>query len=445
MGGLDRTAPGRRLSAALSVAVFLAYFDRSMPGAGAALLERELALGDAALGFAIATSGAIAYAAVAIGVAIVGERGGARWRRAALLGGMTLWTIGAVALAWVRSFDGLVGAEIAIGAGQALFAPAAVTMIADAAPRDALARAMTRYTLASTSGRTRAMLIAGALIAAVAATGWAMPGVPAPWRTIFLISAIPNAIMIVVIAKLAAGASRAIPPIADKNGPSTSSGRTGEKRFRPELASAARTPRWFELAGGFATAVAPILVIQSIGIWYPTLLVRLGGWRAAEAAMAAGAATLIAALAGQWLGARWLDRHPGWQRAPVAVNGGAIVIAGLAIGGSARFGAGWAVAGLAVADAALGVATVASLATIQLIAPPGARRRGNSLFFAAVTLIGAGLGPLLTGLISDTGGASGATLANGLVAMAGVGLVLAIGGHLLGQGGIGYRERQGRR
>jgi MFS family permease len=431
MGGLDRAAPGRRLSAALSVAVFLAYFDRSMPGAGAVLLKRELGLSDAALGFAIATAAAIAYAMVAIGVAIAGERGRARWRRAALLGGMVLWTMGAAALAWVRSFGGLVGAEIAIGAGQALFAPAAVTMIADAAPRDALARAMTRYTLASTSGRTGAMLIAGALIAAIAATGWVVPGVAAPWRAIFLISAIPNGVMIVAIAGLVAPGPSASSGV-EKSGPSTSSGRTVAEASVPQ-------PGWRRLTGGFATAVAPILVIQSIGIWYPTLLVRLGGWRAADAAMAAGGATLIAALAGQWLGARWIDRHAVSRRAPVVVNGGAILIAGLAIGGSVRFGTGWAVAGLAMADAALGVATVASLAAIQLIVPPGSRRRGNGLFFAVVTLIGAGLGPLLTGLISDTGGASGTTLANGLVAVAVTALALAIGGHLLGGRSIGYR------
>jgi hypothetical protein len=276
-----------------------------------------------------------------------------------------------------------------------------------------------------------------------------VPGLPAPWRAIFLLSAIPNGIMIVVIAGLVgrphsiAGGYRPLRRRLRRRSEqaSTASGRTGvgtsaaaEAGAVPVSASGAGCRR---LAGGFATAVAPIIVIQAIGVWYPTLLVRLGGWRAAEAAMAAGATTLAAALAGQWLGARWLDRRPAWR--PVAINSGAILIAGLAIGGSARLGAGWAVAGLAVADAALGVATVASLAAIQRLVPRSARRRGNSLFFALVTLIGAGLGPFLTGLISDKGGASGATLAGGLVAVAALALVLAIGGHLLGGRGIEYR------
>jgi len=91
----------------------------------------------------------------------------------------------------------------------------------------------------------------------------------------------------------------------------------------------------------------------------------------------------------------------------------------------------------------LGVATVASLATVQLLMPPGERRRGNSLFFASVTLVGVGLGPLLTGLVSDTGGGSGATLANGLIAAAALALALAIGGHLLGGRGIEYRSASG--
>lgn len=423
MGGWTSGAPARRLTAALSVAVFLAYFDRSMPAAGAALLKQELALSDAALGFAIATSAALSYAAVALAVATAGGR----WRRAAILGGMTCWTIGAAALAWVRSFAGLIAAEIAIGAGQALFAPAAAALIADAAAPGALARSMARYTLASTTGRTSAVLIAGALIAAVAVAGLTPPGLPAPWRAIFLLSAIPNVAAILLVGGLMARAET----------------REAVAVERPPPDRAAT--HWRGRVGGFAMATAPIIVIQTIGLWYPTLLARIAGWSAADAAMAAGGATLAMAVAGQWLGARWLDRHPAARDRPIAVIGGAIAIAGLTIAALARLGPGWALAALAIADGALGAATVASLATVQTLLPPGARRRGNSLFFAVVTLIGVGLGPLLAGAISDAGGASGATLATGLAIVAAAALALAIGGRLLAGRGSGYRQgRAGR-
>ena len=127
------------------------------------------------------------------------------------------------------------------------------------------------------------------------------------------------------------------------------------------------------------------------------------------------------------------------RRSVATVNGCAVVVAGLAIGLAARGGTAWLIAAVAVADVALGIAAIAGLTMIQTLLPAGARRRGNGIFFALVTLIGVGLGPLLAGLMSDARGASGMTLASGIAAVAGVALALAIAGHLLGAGRIGYR------
>jgi MFS family permease len=424
MGREDEQARRAGPAAMLGVAVYLAYFDRSMPSAGAALLKRELAVGDARLGFAVATAAALAYALVAAGAALTGGRHADRWHRHAMPVGMAVWTAGAAALAFAATWCSFVAAELLVGAGQALFVPGAAARLANMAKGERLARASARFTLASTAGRSSAVLIAGAIIAAITGWGMALPGLPADWRALFLLTAIPNLLVLGAPMRRHAGGAAM----------------TEAAETAPDEAAA---PGWAAHAGCFATATAPIVVIHSIGVWYPVLLVRVAGLEPARAAMLAGMATLICATFGQWLGGRLLDRRRGWRDRPVRINAPAIAVAGGLIAAFATAGTGAAIVVLAIADVALGVATVAGLTAVQAITSPGARRRGNSLFFALVTLVGVGLGPLLTGVLSDGGGASGAALAHGIGWIAVAALLLAIAGDLLGRDAMRYRAAGG--
>ncbi|HEU4959875.1 MAG TPA: MFS transporter [Sphingomonas sp.] len=393
----------------LGIAVYLAYFDRAMPSAGAALLKQELAIGDARLGFAVATAAALAYAVVATAAALIGGGPAQRWRERAMPIGMMLWTGGAAALAFAATWRGFVAAELAVGAGQALFVPGAAARIANMTGGERLARASARFTLASTAGRSSAVLIAGLIIAAIVGCGCAVPGLPADWRALFLLTALRNLAVIAMLARR----RRAEPPaIADP---------TPEAPLRTS---------WPAFAGCLAIAVAPILLIHSIGVWSPVLLVRSAGLAPARAAMVAGGVTLMCAMLGQWLGGRWLDRRGARRRKPIATIAPAIAVAGASIAMWGAAGTGPAIAALAVADFALGIATVASLTAVQAITPRHARHRGNSLFFALVTLVGVGLGPLLTGALSDEAGADAGALAHGIGWVAAAALLLAGAGHL---------------
>lgn len=411
----------RGLAATLLAGVYLAYFDRAMPGAVAPLIKHDFNLSDTALGFATATAAALAYALVAFVLAMPDD-GGRRRRDTALTGGVIAWASGTIALAFARSFDLYIAAELLIGAGQAAFVPAAASAIVAAGGEVSLGQATARFTSASTLGRSSAVLATGLLIGAITAAGIALPVLPAAWRTVFLVTALPNAVLAALIAlrpwglpaeaKTRDSACAAVPPVV--------------------------------LIGAFLVAVAPVMLIQAVGAWYPVLLVRIAALPPAPAAVIAGAATLVAAPLGQQLGGMLLDRRPERRRSPGITIAAALAVAGigLALLGTAP-AIGVAVAVLVGVDLALGIAAAVGLAGIQAVVGDTRRRRVNSIFFALVTLVGVGLGPLLAGNLSDRNGATGAALARALAELAVPALVAAIAGHLLMVGAMRYGRRGG--
>ena len=252
---------------------------------------------------------------------------------------------------------------------------------------------------------------------------WRVPGVVADWRGVFLITAAPNLALLAVLAWW----RPTTPAPSPRPTPATEASPSG--------------PGWIGFIGCAASAIAPVMMIQSIGAWYPLLLTRSAGMTPAHAAMLAGAATLMATPLGQWLGGRWLDRHPSWRRWPVRTVAPALILSGAAIAALGAESAPAAAAALVIADLALGVAALAGLAAVQSITPLMRRRRANSLFFALITLIGVGLAPLLTGALSDLGGASGLALARALGAIAAAALLIATIGHLLCRASLRYRTQ----
>lgn len=411
----------RALATALVAGIYLAYFDRAMPAAVAPLVKHDFSLSDTALGFATATAAALAYAAVAIVLALLDD-GGRRRRDAALIGGVIAWTIGTVALAFAGTFRLYIAAELLVGGGQAAFVPAAASAIVAVGGGAKLGRATARFTSASTLGRSSALLATGLLIGAIAAAGIALPVLPAAWRTVFLVTALPNAIVAVsIVARLrrapagaatAEGGSTAVPPVA--------------------------------LIGGFLVAVAPVMLIQAVGAWYPVLLERIAALSPGRAAVFAGAATLIAAPLGQQLGGLLLDRRSERRRRPAATVAPALAVAGIALALLGLVpGFGVAVTVLAGVDLVLGIGVAIGLAGIQALVGNERRRRVNSIFFALVTLVGVGFGPLLAGRLSDRHGATGAALAGALAELAVPALAAAIVGHLLMARGMRYRRGGG--
>ena len=294
-------------------------------------------------------------------------------------------------------------------------------MIVGAAAPAGIGRATARFTIASTLGRSSGTLAAGVLIAAIGASGLIMPVLPATWRALFLMTALPNVVLLAVITRAGAG------------GEATRLARTVTE---PDPARAG----WRSYASTFLIATAPVILIQSVGAWMPTVLVRDNGLSVARAATLVGLATLIATSAGQLIGGRLLDRHPRLAQRPALLIVPALAIAAASLAwviASPRLIV--AVGAVALIDLLCGIAALAGLASLQSLAPAASRGRANSLFFALVTILGVGVGPLLVGVLSDAGHADAASLAHALGWVGLATLAVAAAGHLLGRAPMAYR------
>ncbi|MBK2451805.1 hypothetical protein FKL64_24480 [Escherichia coli] len=85
---------------------------------------------------------------------------------------------------------------------------------------------------------------------------------------------------------------------------------------------------------------------------------------------------------------------------------------------------------LGSASLALGIASVSALAGLQRATPVADRPRINGYFFATITLVGLGIGPAMTGVLSDAGTDPATALPRALAMVAATMFVLAIGAHL---------------
>lgn len=381
----------RRIVIILAVLHCLAFIDRTMIGGVLPLIRRDIAMNDAQAGWIIGTAFALPYGAAALGLAAVLRR-----RRASLwwlVGGVVIWTGASIAAGAARSVETLTLARAGLGIGQALFVPVAIAGIVDAAGSDGRARALATFTSGSTIGRSIALLVTGATLSLLAV---AVPGGGiAHWRMVFFATAVPNLLIVPLLV-----AARRTP---------------GETR----AAAATAVPTavdWRALALFFAVAIMPVLLSQAIGGWLPTLFVRDRGLMPAQAATLIGAITLVAAPAGQIAGGWLMSRRPDWSdHIPAIILAGlTVTLAPLALVAWAPglIGAAIGVVGL---NLTLGIASFCGLFGVQALIPAPARVSVNGIYFAFVTLVGFGVGPLLTGALAMASASTPAALGNALL------------------------------
>ncbi|MCU0621677.1 MAG: MFS transporter, partial [Gemmatimonadales bacterium] len=199
-------APGRRPAVSRAYAAYalglltvinlLNYLDRNVIFALFEPIKRDLALSDTQLGW-LGSAYILVYSLAALPFGILSDL---RSRRAVIAGGVAVWSAFTFASGAVRSFWQLFLCRAAVGVGEAAFAPAGSSLVADYFPGKGRAAAMAIWSSGLAFGGVLGLLLGGLLEARFG------------WRVAFMAVGVPGLVCALLAARLV-DPTRAHPPV----------------------------------------------------------------------------------------------------------------------------------------------------------------------------------------------------------------------------------------
>jgi len=330
-----------------------------------------------------------------------------------MAGGLVVWSLFTGASGFVQGFLFLFLFRLGVGIGEASYGPASNALLIDAYEPKRRSRAISIVSLGIPIGLLLAFLTVGVI---VESTG--------TWRAPFVIAAVPGLLLAVAMLFVKE------PP---RGASDTVELHTADEQTHPYRAVLRiRTITWLMVAGiglqiptyGVATFIVP-------------LLQRYFGLSIGTASIGAGAILGLAGIVGLLIGGRLADRaadrHPSGRLVVPAIGFAAAIpltVAALLLGsGSAAlfvvlFAIGWTGTQFLSAAASPAIADVT---------PPTMRATAIAVYFASFNLVGATIGPILVGALSDAlatpvGGLSAEAvgLHRALLVIVPIGLVIAV-------------------
>ena len=351
--------------------------DRALVSVLLPAIQREFDLSDSQLGLLTGPSFALFYATFGLALGWLAERV-VRTRLIAIA--VLVWSLMTAAAGLAQSFVVLMALRVGVAVGEAGGSPPSYGMISDAFAPANRTSAMAVFTSAGALGGFLALFVGG----------WINEFYG--WRTTFVAAGVIGAVLCPLVLFAIQDPPRGH---SDPHLPVLSS---------PSLGNALKclaksvTFRHLVLGGTLAAFVA-----YSFAIWLPSFLSRSFDMTSGEIGTLLGSINLVAGLGGTFAGGE-LARRRGAQNlswwlwtptlgfllaAPATVV--AILSQNLPI----------CLAALAVSQFGLFFYMGPLWASVGMIAPPGMRSIASSALLFVQMILGLGLGPLLTGIVSD--------------------------------------------
>ncbi len=362
--------------AVLFVINALNFFDRQIIGAVGEPIRKEFGLSDSSLG-ALNTAFTLLYAFVGLPLGKLADKYS---RKKILAVGVLVWSLMTAASGLARNFWQIFAMRLGVGVGEATCAPAASSLIGDLFPSDKRGKAMSIFMLGLPVGLALSFAVSGAV-----AKNYG-------WRAAFLVAGLPGLLCVLLVLFVREPKRGAVETI-DVG---------GRKREGSTVKLILKSPTmiWLILSGALHN-----FNMYALGGFITPYLMRHHNLDIAQANYTAtiiyGLLTAPGLLLGGFVG-DWAKRKR---------PDGALLIATLAILLSIPFyffSIGIE-AGEYVTFAALIGTSVALMyfyysivyATIADVTEPASRGTAMAVYFLAMYLLGASLGPYIIGLISD--------------------------------------------
>jgi MFS family permease len=358
----------------------LNFFDRQILPAVQEKVRQEWSLSDSQLGW-LGTAFILLYAVVGLPLGRWTDTGP---RRGILALGVGLWSLLTALSAWAWDFWSLFLLRLGVGVGEASCAPAASSLIGDLVPAERRARALGFFMLGLPLGLALSYLVSSTIADRVS------------WRAAFLVAGLPGLLLAGLAltvsdpreARDASSTAPARPPVASEN-------------FAQAVAVILRQPTmiWISLSGAIHN-----FNMYALGSFLASLLRRYHHLSVESAGHVTALVFGFGALGlftsgwlGDWAFRRWSNGrlHVAWVSIALAIP--CLLLALQAPPGAIGLCASWLLVGYFLLYGYYGTV----YAAIQDIIEPSLRGTAMALYFFAMYFLGAVLGPVGLGWLSD--------------------------------------------
>ncbi len=370
----------------------IAFMDRGFLNLVVEPIRVSLKLSDVQIGVLIGPAFILFYSFVALPIGWLSDR---LSRKKIILVGALFWS---VCMSWTggaNRFWQILSARMGIGVGEATLNPAAISIISDLVPRNAVSRAVAVFIAIGALGAGLGSLLGGLLLGwlgrAHAVSGLPIIGAMAPWRQAFIVLGSPGLVLVLLMSVLVREPDRRT--MAEGAG----AGAFGWRETGGYLLAHRRSTLYVMF--GFAL----ISALPAVGAWTPAFLSRSYGWTPAHTGPLLGLVQMLTNPTGIVLGGLWSDglRRRGKEDANVRV---------ILICLAAAFPFFLLFPLMPTPELALLVYTPsnffmmvcfgASTPVIPLLVPKGMRAQAIAIMFLTANLVGS-LGPMVVPMVTQ--------------------------------------------
>lgn len=369
-----------RILSLLTLANILNFFDRTLPAVLVEPMKKDFGINDAQIGL-ISAVFVVVYGIAGIWIGRMADRGS---RRKIMGVGLILWSLLTAASGGAWSFISLLVIRMGVGIGEATYAPASNSVIADLFPAHRRSRAVSIFQLGVPVGMMLAFFAAGAIAELFGS-----------WRAAFYAAAVPGLILGVFLLRID----------EPRRGASEPSGRSDQAEPTSTLTAlktvlAVPTIRWLTLCGIGAQFGA-----YSTSTFLVPLLMRHFDLPLTKAGLAAGLVLgltgVVGLIAAGWVTDRAARRN---LRGRVLVGAVALALSVPLTFFAVRQSPGSV--GIFIALFSLGwllqyAYHTSSLPAVSDVIEPHLRSTAIAILFAAFYLFGGAFGPVVAGALSD--------------------------------------------